>query len=128
MIAAESMMFSRPVNSGWNPVPTSSSDPTRPFVTPRPVVGGVMRARIFSIVLLPAPLRPMMPTVSPARISKETSFSAQNSLAAASSAPSGALGDEAGDLLAQRAIARDALGRTEAVALADSLDADRDLR
>ena len=76
-------MFSRPVSSGWNPVPTSSSDPTRPLVTPRPVVGGVIRARIFSMVLLPAPLRPMMPTVSPARISKETSFSAQNSLAAA---------------------------------------------
>ena len=31
-----------------------------------PIVGGVMRARILSIVLLPAPLRPMMPTVSPA--------------------------------------------------------------
>ena len=61
-IAAVSKMFSRPVSSGWKPVPTSSSEPTRPTVSPRPDVGGVMRARIFSSVLLPAPLRPMMPT------------------------------------------------------------------
>ncbi len=32
-----------------------------------PVVGSVMRERIFSSVLLPAPLRPMMPTTSPRR-------------------------------------------------------------
>src|SRR5437763_10052517 len=37
-----------------------------------------MRLRIFSSVLLPAPLRPMMPTTSPRLISNETSFSAQN--------------------------------------------------
>src|ERR1044072_8603398 len=37
-----------------------------------------MRLRIFSSVLLPAPLRPMMPTTSPFLISNETSFSAQN--------------------------------------------------
>ena len=36
-----------------------------------------MRDRIFSSVLLPAPLRPMMPTTSPRLTSKETSFSAQ---------------------------------------------------
>ena len=30
-----------------------------------PSVGSVMRDRIFSSVLLPAPLRPMMPTTSP---------------------------------------------------------------
>ena len=36
-------------------------------------------ARIFSSVLLPAPLRPMMPTTSPAATSKETSRSAQKS-------------------------------------------------
>ena len=33
---------------------------------PRPSVGGVIRERIFSSVLLPAPLWPMMPNVSPA--------------------------------------------------------------
>ena len=38
-----------------------------------------MRARILSSVLLPAPLRPMIPTVSPALISNETSLSAQKS-------------------------------------------------
>ena len=43
----------------------------------RPVVGSVMRDRILSSVLLPAPLRPMMPTTSPRLTSNETSFSAQ---------------------------------------------------
>ena len=52
-------MFSRPVSSGWKPVPTSSSDPTRPRSTARPSVGSVMRARILSSVDLPAPLRPI---------------------------------------------------------------------
>src|ERR687898_329405 len=47
--------FSRPVSSGWKPVPTSSS------------------------VVLPAPLWPMMLTTSPRLISKSTSRSAQNS-------------------------------------------------
>ena len=82
-----------------------------------------MRARIFSIVLLPAPLRPMMPTVSPARISNETSFSAQNSFdgrPARAVAP----GRESRDVLAERAVACDALGRAESVALADPLGAD----
>src|SRR5437660_580599 len=36
-----------------------------------------MRERILSSVLLPAPLRPMMPTTSPRFTSKLTSFSAQ---------------------------------------------------
>jgi len=79
MIAPESMMFSRPVSSRWKPVPTSSSDPTRPRVTARPAVGGVIRARILSSVVLPAPLRPMIPTVSPSATSNEMSRSAQNS-------------------------------------------------
>ena len=43
-------------------------------------VGSVMRDRIFSSVLLPAPLRPMMPTTSPGWTSNETSCSAQKSL------------------------------------------------
>ena len=54
-------MFSRPVSSGWKPVPTSSRLATRPRMLMRPLVGSVMRLRIFSRVDLPAPLRPMMP-------------------------------------------------------------------
>ena len=42
-------------------------------------VGSVMRLRIFSSVLLPAPLRPMMPTTSPGSTSNDTSRSAQKS-------------------------------------------------
>ena len=41
------------------------------------LVGRVTRARIFSSVLLPAPLRPMRPTTSPSLTSKLMSFSAQ---------------------------------------------------
>ena len=43
-------------------MPTSSSAPTRPRISRSPSVGSVIRERIFSSVLLPAPLRPMMPT------------------------------------------------------------------
>src|SRR2546423_14420525 len=71
-------MFSRPVSSGWKPVPTSKSEPTRPFTSTSPSVGAVMRERIFKSVDFPAPLRPMMPTTSPRLTSKETSFRAQN--------------------------------------------------
>ena len=46
-------------------------------IVTRPAVGSVMRLRIFSSVLLPAPLRPMMPTTSPCVTSKETSRRAQ---------------------------------------------------
>src|SRR6266446_5134787 len=70
-------MFSRPVSSGWKPVPTSRSEPTRPRISACPFVGAVMRDRILSNVLLPAPLRPMMPTTSPFLTSKETSLRAQ---------------------------------------------------
>ena len=68
--------FSRPVSSGWNPVPTSSRLPTRPPSSIRPVVGAVIRLMILSNVLLPAPLRPMIPTTSPQFTSKLTSWSA----------------------------------------------------
>ena len=33
-------MFSRPVSSGWNPVPTSRMLPTRPRIVAVPLVGG----------------------------------------------------------------------------------------
>src|SRR5512135_3658663 len=70
-------MFSRPVSSGWKPVPTSSRLAIRPWMSIAPVVGRVIRVRSLSSVLLPAPLRPMIPTTSPWRISKSTSRSAQ---------------------------------------------------
>ena len=44
--------FSRPVSSGWKPVPTSSSEPTRPLMPARPSVGSVIRERILSSVRL----------------------------------------------------------------------------
>ena len=46
----------------------------------------VMRERIFSSVLLPAPLWPMMPTISPCRTSRFTSFKRPD-VAARSSGP-----------------------------------------
>ena len=57
-------MFSRPVSSGWKPVPTSSSAPTRPRVRETPEVGYVIRASILRSVVLPAPFGPMTPTTS----------------------------------------------------------------
>ena len=49
----------------------------RPRISALPSVGRVIRARIFSSVLLPAPLRPISPTTSPSFTSKLTSFNAQ---------------------------------------------------
>jgi len=78
---------------GWKPVPTlrlhSGQAPSRlatwSLILTWPEVGAVTRDRIFSRVLLPAPLRPMlalslaegMPTTSPRLTSNDTSFSAQ---------------------------------------------------
>src|SRR5262249_164232 len=45
----------------------------------RPSVGSVIRHRTFSSVDLPAPFRPMTPSVSPRLTSKDMSLSAQNS-------------------------------------------------
>src|SRR5215212_2744853 len=70
-------MLSRPDSSGWKPVPTSSSVAICPLTVARPLVGRVMRARILSNVLLPAPLRPTRPSVSPGPSSKDTPFNAQ---------------------------------------------------
>ena len=70
-------MFSLPVSSLWNPVPTSSSVPTRPNMSAVPRVGSVIRESTLSSVLFPAPLRPMMPTISPFLTSNVTSFRAQ---------------------------------------------------
>src|ERR1700730_4160231 len=72
-------MFSRPVRSGWKPAPISMSEPSRPLVTNEPVVGTVTRESTFRSVLLPAPFRPIMPSVSPRFREKLTSRRAQNS-------------------------------------------------
>ena len=61
-------------------MPTSSNEDTRPKISKRPRVGSVMRERILSSVLFPAPLRPIMPTASPRLISKLMSFKAQKSV------------------------------------------------
>ena len=92
----------------------------------RPSVGSVMRDRILSSVLLPAPLRPMMPTTSPCLTSKETSSQRPDrssaSSAAASPRRSGAQRRRSAvrSAVAQRAVARarcaDAVLLAEAVA------------
>ena len=76
-MAALRNTFSRPVSSEWKPVPTSRRLATRPRTSTRPSVGRVMRESTFKSVLLPAPLRPMTPTTSPASTAKLTSRSAQ---------------------------------------------------
>lgn len=60
-------------------MPTSRRLPMRPLISTEPLVGRVIRERIFRRVLFPAPFRPMMPRTSPRLSSKETSFRAQNS-------------------------------------------------
>ena len=72
-------MFSRPVSSGWKPDPTSINAARRPLSVIVPDVGAVIRESSFSSVLLPAPLWPMMPSVSPRATSKLTSRTAQKS-------------------------------------------------
>ena len=69
--------FSRPVSSGWKPVPTSSRLLTRPRIVARPEVGVVIRVSTFSSVDLPAPFRPITPSTSPCATSKVMSFRAQ---------------------------------------------------
>ena len=54
--------FSRPEISGWNPAPSSISAEMRPFTVTVPLVGLRDAGHAASsIVLLPEPLRPMMP-------------------------------------------------------------------
>ena len=70
--------FSRPVSSGWNPVPTSNRLATRPRIVIVPEVGSVMRLSARSSVLLPAPLRPTIPTTEPPSIENDRLSSARN--------------------------------------------------
>ena len=74
MILPFMKMFSRPVISGWKPVPTSRSEAMRPLMPMRPTVGEVTRERIFSSVLFPAPFLPMIPTTSPCSTLKSMSL------------------------------------------------------
>lgn len=61
-------IFSRPVNSGWKPVPTSNKLAMRPFTFICPVVGSVTRESNLSKVDLPAPFLPIIPSISPCLI------------------------------------------------------------
>ena len=74
-----SKILSRPVSSGWNPAPSSSSGATRPWTRTVPDVGRSTPAISARIVLLPTPLRPMMPTDSPVATAKVTSCSTSRS-------------------------------------------------
>ena len=91
----------------------------------RPSVGSVMRERIFSSVLLPAPLRPIRPTTSPClnlearrRAAPRTRSSSRSRRRRAP--PRRSISPDA---LAEQA----ARGGSEHVALADALRADRDV-
>ena len=75
-MAAFRRMFSRPVNSGWKPMPSSSSEATLPRTVTAPAVGEVTPESSLSRVLLPAPFSPTIPRLSPWRSSKLTSRSA----------------------------------------------------
>ena len=95
-----------------------------------PLVGGVIRDRIFRSVLLPAPFRPMMPTTSPTRTSKLTSRSAQKSVADVASPPEAAqaLPRSGRHRYERLAKIRRALREANRVALADAGDVDGDAR
>src|SRR4029453_4138382 len=80
-------MFSRPVNSGWKPAPSSIRADTRPRTETWPVVGLRMPPRTLSSVDLPEPLEPTMPTIRPRPRSRLTSCSAQSSSPEKSPAP-----------------------------------------
>src|SRR5687767_5674293 len=84
MMAPCRYRFSRPVRSWWNPAAISSSAPTRPRTSARPSVGGMIFVNVLRMVDLPAPFRPMMPSTSPGRTWKLTSWRAQNWFAASS--------------------------------------------
>ena len=87
-------------------------------------VGSVMRERILSSVLLPAPLRPMMPTTSPSCTSNETSPNRPNGVLGARPAVEGAA-DGSGEGVAEMLVA---FAFADAVELADAFDANGDVR
>ena len=104
-------------------MPASNKLALRPLIETRPVVGSVIRLRIFSNVDMPAPLRPMMLTTSPCLISKETSLSAQKSSDCGlriAKKRFGALGDD----VAKRGVTLPLLLMLDAVFFAQIFDAD----
>ena len=70
-------MFSRPVRSGENPVPSSSRAPIRPVVRTVPSEAASVPHSRWRRVDLPDPLAPMTPTDSPRPTVKDTSRRAQ---------------------------------------------------
>ena len=69
-IAPFKKMFSLPVNSPLNPVPTSSNEAIRPRDFILPVVGAVTFDNILRSVDFPAPFLPIMAKTSPRLTSK----------------------------------------------------------
>ena len=69
-------MFSRPEKSRLKPAASSSSDTTRPPQAASPECSGTIPASTRSVEVLPAPLRPTMPTVSPGAMWRLTPCSA----------------------------------------------------
>ena len=72
----DSMMFSMPVASGFSPSDSENSVDTRPRDSAVPRVGKYIPAITRSMVLFPAPFRPISPTCSWRAISTLTSSSA----------------------------------------------------
>src|SRR5208283_3499106 len=62
--------FSLPVSSWSNPAPSARIGATRPLTCTLPCVGKVIPQRICNKVVFPAPLRPMIPILSPRRTLK----------------------------------------------------------
>ena len=73
-------MLSMPLYSMLKPAPSSKSAEIRPFTSTSPFVAERTPVMIFRIVDLPEPFVPMMPTVSPRRISRLMSSSARCSV------------------------------------------------
>src|SRR5258706_1858730 len=71
-------MFSRPLSSKSNPVPSSMRGATEPRTIARPADGVMTPAATRSRVDFPAPLDPMSPRHSPCSMSRETLLSAAN--------------------------------------------------
>ena len=67
--------------------PPRAGSPPCPLISTRPSVGSVMCESTLSSVLLPAPLRPMIPSTSPCLTSRSTSLSAQSSSEVCVAAP-----------------------------------------
>ena len=77
--AAARRTFSRPVNSGLKPDPSSSIAAMRPFTRISPALGRSVPQIICNKVDFPDPLRPMIPTVSARPTLSSTPRTAQNS-------------------------------------------------